>query len=85
MRAPASGATAAPSPSPDPVTLSSSIDDGGCAVLGAERRGGVEKEEEARQPGLPRHRSPSLAHMAKVAAAALSQGHGTEVESTEKK
>jgi hypothetical protein len=46
---------------------------------------GVEKEEEARQPGLPRHQSPSLAHMAKVAAAALSPGHGTEVESKEKK
>jgi hypothetical protein len=54
--------------------LSSSIGGGGCAALSAERRGGVEKEEEARQLGLLRHRSPSPAQTAKVAADAAPRG-----------
>jgi hypothetical protein len=37
MRAPASGATVAPSPSREPVTLSSSIGGGGYAALGTEK------------------------------------------------
>jgi hypothetical protein len=67
-RAPARGTTAAPSPSPDPVTLSSSIGGGGCAALGAERRGGSRERRGGRQPGLLWHHSPSPAQTAKVAA-----------------